>query len=191
MSTAEATRYSPDDLLTMPDGDRYELVAGQLVEKSMGAESDWTAARILRRIGNYVEQQALGEVFGTETGFQCFRRDRKQVRKPDGSFISAGRLPGGRIPRGHIRVVPDLAIEVISPNDSYFLIDTKVHEYLDAGVRLVWVLNPDNRTIKVYRLDDPRPVELTIGDQLDGAEVLPGFTCPVADLFQPADLSDS
>lgn len=64
--------------------------------------------------------------------------------------------------------------------------DTKVHEYLDAGVRLIWIINPDNSTIKVYRHDDHRPVELTIGDQLDGGDVLPGFSCAVADLFQPA-----
>lgn len=187
MSTAEAIRYTPEDLLTMPDGDRYELVDGQLVEKSMGAESDWVSARILRRIGNFVEQRTLGEVFGTETGFQCFRHDRKQVRKPDGSFIAAGRLPGTRIPKGHIRIAPDLAIEVISPNDSYLIIDAKIHEYLDAGVRLVWIINPDNRTVKVYRHDDRRPVELTDGDQLDGVDVLPGFSCAVSEILQPKD----
>lgn len=189
MSTAEVAKYTPEDLLTIPGGERYELVDGQLVEKSMGAESDWVSARIIRRIGNHVEQQALGDVFGTETGFQCFRHDRKQVRKPDGSFVATGRLPGTRIPKGHIRIAPDLAIEVISPNDSYSLIDTKIHEYLDAGVRLVWVINPDNRTVKVYRQDDRRPVELTDGDQLDGADVLPGFSCAVTDILQPSEMS--
>jgi Uma2 family endonuclease len=187
MSTAEVASTTPEDLLTMPDGGRYELVNGQLVEKGMGAESDWISARIIRRIGNFVEQHGLGEVFGTETGFQCFRHDRKQVRKPDGSFVLEGRLAGGRIPRGHVRIAPDLAIEVISPNDSYYLVDAKVHEYLDAGVRLVWVINPDNRTLKVYRLDDQRPVELAVGDVLDGGDVLPGFSCPLADLFPAAE----
>lgn len=191
MSTAEAIRYTPEDLLTMPDNKQYELVNGQLVERSMGSESDWVGLEINVRLREFVRANKLGFIFGPTSGYQCFRHDRKQVRKPDGSFIAAGRLPGDRVPKGHIRIVPDLALEVVSPKDSYSTVDTKIHEYLDAGVRLVWVINPDTRTVKVYRQDDRRPVELTDGDQLDGADVLPGFRCAVTDILQPKDQSSS
>lgn len=191
MSTVEAIRCTPEDLLKMPDGKLYELVDGQLVERSMGSESDWIGLELNYRIRDYLQTNPIGQTFGPTASFQCFRHDRKQVRKPDGSFIAAGRLQGSRIPKGHIRIAPDLAIEVISPNDSYYVVDAKVHEYLDAGVRLVWVVNPDNRTIKVFRHDDPRPVELTVNDRVDGGDVLPGFSCPVVELFPPADVENS
>jgi len=191
MSTAEAIRYTPEDLLSMPDSKQYELVNGQLVERSMGSESDWIGIELIYRIRDYLKTNPIGQTLGPTASFQCFRHDRKQVRKPDGSFIAAGRLPGNRIPKGHIRIVPDLALEVISPDDSYYIVDAKVHEYLDAGVRLVWVINPDNRTVKVYRQDDRRPVELTDGDQLDGAGVLPGFNCAVTDILQRRDPSSA
>jgi Uma2 family endonuclease len=185
MSTAQVESYTPDDLLTMPDSKQYELVGGQLVERRMGSESDWIGLEINYRIRDYLRTNPIGRAFGPTASYQCFRPDREQVRKPDGSFIKLGRLAEGKIPKGHIRVAPDLAIEVISPNDSYIDVDAKIHEYLDAGVRLVWVINPDNRTVKVYRQDDRRPIELTEGDRLDGGDVLPGFTCAVTDVFPP------
>jgi Uma2 family endonuclease len=187
MSTVEAIRSTPEDLLTTPDAKLYELVDGQLVERAMGSESDWIGVEIITRLHNFVRARNLGLVLGPTSSYQCFRHDRKQVRKPDGSFIAAGRLPGNRVPKGHIRIVPDLALEVVSLDDSYLVVDAKIHEYLASGVRLVWVVNPDNRTVKVFRHDDRRPVELTDGDQLDGGDVLPGFSCAVTEILQPAD----
>lgn len=183
MSTIEATRYTPEDLLTMPEGERYELVDGQLVERNMGAKADWVGMRLNRRLGDHVETQGLGETFGPESGYQCFRDAPAKVRKPDGSFIAASRLPQDEIPDGHIRIVPDLAIEVISPNDSYYEVEAKVQEYLDAGVRLIWVLNPDLQSIKVYEGDSGRTFSLSAKDELTGGNVVPGFRCPVSSLF--------
>ncbi len=99
MSTAEQTTCTPEDLLTMPDGERRELVDGQLREKPIGAESDWISMRINRLLGSYIDDHRLGDVFGPETGYQCFPHDPTLVRKPDGSFIAKGRLPGGTIPK--------------------------------------------------------------------------------------------
>ncbi len=126
MTTLTATSYTPEDLLTMPNGERYELVEGQLVEKPTGAKSDWVGMRLISRLIGFVTSAHLGEIFGPETGYQCFRDEPKKVRKPDGTFIAAGRLPGDRIPKGHIRIVPDLAFEVISPNDTYYEVEAKV-----------------------------------------------------------------
>jgi Uma2 family endonuclease len=85
---------------------------------------------------------------------------------------------------GHVRVAPDLAIEVVSPNDLFYDVRQKVGEYLNAGVRLVWILNPDKGEVDVYRVDGTYQL-LKNGDSLDGEDVVPGFVVPLAEIFQP------
>jgi Uma2 family endonuclease len=175
-------RYTPEDLLAMPDGHRFDLVDGHLVERNMGAESSWIALQINRYLGNYAEVSQHGLVLGPDCGYQIFPDDPNRVRFPDGSFLRSGRLPNDALPRGHIRVVPELVLEVVSPNDLAWEVDLKVTEYLQAGVPLIWVFYPDTRTVSVYRADG-KAARLGVGETLSGAEVLPGFTCPVADVF--------
>ncbi len=180
-SPVATKRYTPEALLAMPDGHRFELVDGHLVERNMGAESSWVAQQINRRLGNYAEVHQ-GLVMGPDCGYQIFPDDSNRVRFPDGSFIQSGRLPHDQPPRGHVQIVPDLVIEVISPNDLAWEVEAKVAEYLRAGVLLIWVFYPDTRTVWVYRLDGDA-TRLSVGDQLTGEQRLPGFTCPVADVF--------
>ena len=116
--TALPTLLDPEDLLTMPDGDRYELVGGHLKELHMGAFADELLANLLRLFGNHVIPGKLGRVY-TQTGYVCFPDDARKVRKPDLSFVAHGRLVGDRSPEGWIRIAPDLAAEVVSPNDLY------------------------------------------------------------------------
>lgn len=186
MATAQRATYAPEDLLAMPESKGYELVRGSLVELNVGALSSWIGANLARLLGNFVATQQLGWVWGAETGYQCFPDDPNRVRKPDASFIHKGRLPGGRIPEGFIRIVPDLAVEVISPNDSAYEVDTKIVEYLHAGVRLVWIVNPETRTIRIHRADGTIGW-LTESDELSGEDVLPGFRCRVVELFPAAE----
>ena len=119
MSTTISTSYTAEDLLTMPDGDLYELVDGQLVERDMGTESNWIAGKLFRLIADYAESNGLGWGLPTDNSYQCFPGRPNQVRKPDVSFIRLGRLPNEKLPRGHCRIAPDLVAEVISPNDFY------------------------------------------------------------------------
>src|SRR5438067_2218026 len=148
MSTIAAkTRYTPEDLLAMPDGKNYELVDGELVERNMGCESSWIGGRLHHFLSGHCDAKRLGIVFPADSGFQCFPNDPGKVRKPDVSFISIQRLPPDKIPGGHCSIAPDLAVEVVSPHDEYFEIEEKVIEYLEAGVRLVWVINPRTRTV--------------------------------------------
>jgi Uma2 family endonuclease len=172
----------PDDLIAMPDGDSYELVDGRLVEKPMGAESDLMAATVLTLLNNFVKPQQLGYVFGSQTAFRCFPTRPRLVRKPDVSFVARGRFVNEAVPKGDILVPPDLAVEVVSPNDTYEEVEAKVNEYLGAGVRLVWVISPTCRTVLIRRPDKSAAV-LDSGDTLSGENALPGFTCPVADIF--------
>ena len=175
-------RYTPEELLAMPDDHHFDLVDGQLVERHMGAESSWVAQQINRRLGNFAEAQQQGLVMGPDCGYQIFPDEPNRVRFPDGSFIRSGRLPNDRPPRGYVRIVPDLVIEVISPNDLAWEVEAKVAEYVRAGVPLMWVFYPDTRTVWRYRNNDDA-TRLGIGDTLSGEDILPGFTCPVADVF--------
>lgn len=141
---------------------------------------------LLARLSVFAHQTGFGRVFPSEVGYQCFPDDPEKVRKPDVSFVCKGRLPGGRIPRGHVRIAPDLAVEVISPGDLYYEVSSKVHQYLAAGITLAWVVDPETRTIEVRRADGSATV-LTEADELSGESVLPGFRCPVKELFLTLD----
>lgn len=183
MSTAAARPVvTPDDLLTMPDGERYELVDGHLVERDMGFRSSYIGFRLGRLIGNLCEEHRLGWVLGPDCGYQCDPHDPSRVRRSDVSFIRLGRLPDGMAPEGHVRVAPDLAVGVLSPNDLDYETDRKVEEYLRVGVRLVWVVNPETRTVLIYRADGSI-VGLRDPDELSGEDTLPGFRCRVGELF--------
>lgn len=173
---------NPDDLLAMPDGDKYELVNGIPVEKSMGAESGEVTMALSIFLGAFVRQHKLGHAYDSQTGFQCFAHDPGLVRKPDISFVAKGRLPGDKSPKGHVKIAPDLAVEVVSPNDLYEEVEAKVNEYLTAGVKLVWVVSPGSKTVLVRR-PDRTCAEVGEAGELSGEDVVPGFTCKVAELF--------
>jgi len=176
------TVYTPADLLSMPDGDRFELVDGLLVDRNMGFLSSFVGTVVIRLISPFVAERSLGWVVGADCGYQCFPDELNKVRKPDVSFIALSRLAGQSLPTGFVRIAPDLAVEVISPNDLDVETDQKVDDYLRAGVKLVWVINPQSRTVLVYRADGSI-VGLRDHDQLSGEDVVPGFKCPVSDLF--------
>ncbi|HWE39259.1 MAG TPA: Uma2 family endonuclease [Isosphaeraceae bacterium] len=185
MATVESSAtYTPEDLLAMPDGDRFELVDGHLVERPMGAISSLVGAEILRLVGNYNREHRLGHVFGADGGFQCFPDDPGRVRKPDVSFLRRGRLPREEVPDGYVGIAPDLAVEVLSPNDQHYETSGKIEEYLSVGVRLIWVVDPVSRTVLISRAD--RTIQgLRDSDELSGEDVLPGFRCRVAEVFEP------
>ncbi len=183
MSTAvKDQHYTPEDLLTMPDGDRYELVNGKLVERNMGWNASWIGGRLHHFLSNFCDANPVGRVVPGDASYQCFPDAPTKVRRPDVSFIKLERLPPQEEREGHCRIAPDMATEVISPNDLVYEVDQKVEEYLRAGVRLVWVINPETRTVRVYRADGTMS-GLRENDSLDGEDVIPGFRCRVGDLF--------
>jgi Uma2 family endonuclease len=181
MSTA-ATTVTPDELLRMPDGVAYELVNGELLEREMGAKAAWVAGQVHTALNLYSQQTSAGWAFPDGTGIQCYPDDPGKVRRPDACFVAAGRFESNEVPDGFLRLAPDLVVEVVSPNDFYYDVEQKVGEYLDAGVRLVWVIDPANRKVKVYR-NDGRVTQVDESAELSGENVLPGFSCRVGDLF--------
>jgi Uma2 family endonuclease len=183
METSVAEReYTPEDILHMEDGHRYELIDGQLVEKPMGAQSSRIAVILIRLLDTHAAAHHLGLVFATDCGYQIFCSQATKVRFPDASFIARGRLPNDRPPPGHVRIAPDLVVEVVSPNDLAYEIEQRVEDYLGAGVHLMWVVYPNTRRIMVFRKAGAIS-RLGEAEQLEGEDVIPGFACPVAELF--------
>jgi Uma2 family endonuclease len=184
MSTsATRTNYTPEDLLTMPDGDRYELVNGQLVEHTMSALASYIAGMIYWLLHGFCWASKLGWVFPEGATYQCFSDDPERVRKADVSFIRLERMTAEQASvKGHLRVFPDLAVEVISPNDLYYEVESKAEEWLSAGVQMVWIVNPRARNVAVRRSNGTTTV-LHENDELTGEQVIPGFRCRVRDLF--------
>jgi Uma2 family endonuclease len=168
-----------------PDDDRKgcELINGEWVEKSMSNAAGIVESKLHFAVQAVVRANRLGFVF-TESGMhQLFAEQPNQWRRPDLSFIRFGRLPGDKIPGGKIQIAPDLAVEVISPSDEAEALETKLDEYLRAGVRLVWILYIPTKHVWSYRSDGTAKLYRSI-DTLTGEDVLPGFAVPVEELFE-------
>ena len=183
MNALRQGEYTPEDLLHMEHGPRYELVGGRLVEKAVGQEAARVDARLIRYLDEYAEAQGAGGAFSSSCGYQDFPHEPRRVRYPDASFIRGDRLPAEGLLRGHSRTVPDLAVEVVSPNDTAEQIDGRVKDFLRVGTPLVWVVYPATRSVDIFRGDGTGGWRVE-GQELSGEAVLPGFTCRVADLFR-------
>jgi Uma2 family endonuclease len=182
MSTIK-TLVTADELLHMPDdGHRYELIRGELVRMApAGFEHGTVVANFTVALGGHVKANKLGVLAGAETGFRI-TSDPDTVRAPDLAFVSQDRFLESGNPKSFWPGAPDLAVEVISPGDTYTEVEDKVHEWLDAGTRMVIVANPRNRSLKVHR----SRTEVTLlmeNDEFDGGDVVPGFKLKVSELF--------
>ena len=170
-----------EELLRTPGLGRCELVRGELIMMTpAGFEHGRIVSRIGARLEDFVEEQRLGIVTGAETGFQIGRHP-DTVRAPDVAFIRAERVSAEPM-MGFFPGPPDLAVEVLSPNDRADEVLAKVQDWLAAGCRAVWVIDPATQTVSVYRSRD-QMVLLRISDELSGDDILPGFEVPVAEIF--------
>jgi Uma2 family endonuclease len=199
---------SADQLLLTPGLGRCELLRGELnVMSPAGSEHGRVVMNVAAPLAIFVKKHGLGTVFGAETGFQI-GRDPDTVRAPDVAFVRAERI-GGKLGKGFFPGAPDLAVEVVSPSDRAADVLAKVHDWIDAGCRAVWVVDPEPCTVAVYReemgtgtsLDTgspavspahSEPVPISSGcqvvtfieaDELGGDDVVPGFCIRVAAIF--------
>ena len=178
---APGTATEADVLEAEAHSDRIcELVDGILVEKPKGTYESLLAVRIIHALCSYLESNNVGIVLG-EAGMLAVLPG--QVRVPDVSLIRWERIPGRQLPRERIYgLVPDLAVEVLSPSNTDAEMQRKLREYFSAGVRLVWYIAPETRTARVYTAEDQWQ-DLGPGDSLSGGDVLPGFILSLDKLF--------
>ncbi|MCE9555586.1 MAG: Uma2 family endonuclease [Planctomycetes bacterium] len=182
---ATTTPTTAQDLLQLPSGTRCELVAGEL--RMLFSPAGWEHGEIVMRISGilweYIRPRKLGRMFGAETGF-LLERNPDTVRGPDVAFVARENIPEQKPKEAFWPGAPDLAVEVLSPSDRIGEVNEKTRAWLDAGVQLLWVIDPEPRTVAVYRSAGDVKI-LTTSEVLDGEDVVRGFRCPVADIFPP------
>ena len=177
LMTAEELWARPDD------GMRHELVEGELRTMSpTGLEHGEYEHSLAYRLGQWLEEHPSGRLAVGEAGFRL-RRDPDTVRAADVAFVRAERLPGAALPRAYFEGAPDLAVEIVSPGDTASEIEEKVRDWLDGGASLVWVVYPSAPSLTAYR-SDRSARHHGPQDEVDGGEVLPGFSMRLIDLLR-------
>jgi len=166
------------------DGHHYEVINGSLKDRGLsGALHGYVCSLLLSALMNYVFAHKLGVMLDSSTAFKMKNGNK---RSPDLAFFAKERLQGlTQLPNSFLEGAPDLAVEVLSPGNTYEEIDDKITEYFDNGCRLIWVINPSQHYVLVYSSTLEPDRLLKSEDQLDGGEVIPGFQYSVAQLFQP------
>ncbi len=165
------------------DGHRYEIVNGELIDMgNSGAKHGYVCSVLMILLGGYVHIEKLGAMFDSSTAFKMKSGNK---RSPDVSFMAKERLQGlDELPDGFLEGAPDLAVEILSPSNTVEEIHNKLVEYFDNGSRLVWVINPKEKYVLVYRSSQEPDRLLKSIDSLDGEEIVPGFSLAIAELFQ-------
>ena len=172
-----------DDLLQLySEGVRGELIRGVLCESMpTGHEHGVIVVNLVILLGNFIKPGKLGSLTASDSGV-WLEHDPDTVREPDIAYFSAQKIPLDQRVAGYAEVVPELVVEVASPGDSRRELNDKALMWLSYGVRLVWVVHPDTRTVDAHR-PGAGASTLTENDALDGSDALPGFTCQVTDIF--------
>jgi len=175
--------YTADDLLQLPHDQRHALVKGELIEMSpTGRPHGLVVAELTFLLKEFVREHKLGQVYGAETGFKL-AENPDTVYGIDASFVSKPRAQKGE---GYFIGAPDLVVEVASPGNTKAELHEKIINCFNVGARLIWVIYPKSRVIYVYASPDSIAVRHE-SDQLDGGEVLPGFSVSIGALFAVLD----
>jgi len=179
LQTLPMTQIQLDRLADEPG---VEYVHGQIVEKPVSIESSLIEAAVARLLGNAAAKNGAAMVFGSSMGFRCLPDDPGKFRKPDVSVVRRERMAGIDPKSGFLQIPPDLAVEVLSPNDLAYDVDEKVEEYLRNGFPLVWVIQPATRSVTVRQPDGTISL-LHEHQEITAGNAIPEFRCKVAEFF--------
>jgi Uma2 family endonuclease len=183
MSSVLPQAITTHDLWQLPDtGLHRELVRGEVIETMPPGGQHGAIAVILAMLLRLWTKQTVGGYVGVEAGY-TLARDPDTVRGPDVSYVRAERIPSAGVPEGFWDLAPDLAVEVVSPSETAEDVREKVRDFLQAGTPLVWTIYPRTREVIVHTPDGIART-YNIDDTLMYSDVLPGFTCTVAELFE-------
>jgi Uma2 family endonuclease len=182
----ESTNLTVEEFMTLDVGeDKAELVRGELrLTPPADPRHGAVAVNLAALLHRHVMSTGIGRVFA-EICYELVQLPRT-VRAPDVSFVRAERLPASGIGSAPFNIVPDLAVEILSPSDTASRLDEKLDDYAASRVPLVWVIDPERRTVRVIAVDAPVR-SLRDGDMLDGGSIIPGFVCPVSEVFAGLD----
>jgi Uma2 family endonuclease len=176
LTIEEYERLPPD-----PDGYQYELVRGRLVrEPAPGAEHGLVDTRVIYALERWCRAAGAGVVM-SNAGF-ALRVDPDTVRAPDVAFVTAARMPAHGYGGSYWRMAPDLAVEIISPSNRRAALSQQVRDYLEAGSRMVWVVDSARRAVTIHETGVSART-LSADDMIDGGDVLPDFSVRVAEFF--------
>ncbi len=185
MATTQTALVTAEQFMEMDLGDgNFELVRGEMIQLSPGNyEHGCVCAMIASILVGYGKQSGYGYALCNDFAVRT-ERDPDTLRGADVAFYSHARLPKSDSVPKLPNVAPDLTVEVYSPSNRPSEILGKVHEYLNAGVLMVWVVHPERRNVAIYRPGDPTPTILTENDILENLPELPGFRCAVSEFFE-------
>jgi Uma2 family endonuclease len=171
-----------EELFQTPNLGRCELVRGELnMMTPAGFKHGLIVINLSSLLNNFVKSRNLGRITGAETGF-IIRRDPDTVLAPDVAFIRADRLPEN-LPQGYFDGAPDLAVEVLSPNDRASEVQAKIRDWLEAGCKAVWIVDPKTKSVTIYKSNHDIAV-LSTADALADTQLLPGFSAAVSEIFE-------
>lgn len=183
METTITKSFTAIDLQEISKNGRYELIKGDIKEMApAGEEHGLVASLVIQVIGNYVRKNKLGITTSSETGYKL-SENPDTVKAPDMAFKSNKTLAKKEVVKGYSEVMPDLVVEVNSPNDKYSDVVRKVEEWLNSGVMAVWVIDPGDRSLSVYD-SSGNFIILNEEDEIEGKDILPNFKCKVKELFE-------
>ena len=176
------TAVTAADLARMPNGNRFELVGGQLLERARSVGAVRIGGNIYSALREEARRTGEATVYPDGLQYQCFPADPERIRKPDVSVVRAGRAADVTDEQPYMTVPADLAVEVVSPTDASYAVVRKVREYLDAGFALVWVVHPLDRTVTAYRAGQPAVI-FSPGQQITAEPALAEFRSDVGPFF--------
>ena len=157
MTETTDRRLTSAEYLQRPDWAEYELIDGVLEPRHTGAMCGQVSVALGMFLGLWCRPKRLAHVFGFKCPYRCFPGRPDTVRHPSISLVRYGRLPGEVVPKYEITIPPDLVAEVLTPQDTYESVEEKVRDYLSAGVKLIWIVSPEAKTVLIRRLDAPVP----------------------------------
>ncbi|HLQ76311.1 MAG TPA: Uma2 family endonuclease [Terriglobia bacterium] len=177
--TIKGTATIEDLLKTPKDGFKYELADGEILMSPAGMRHSEIAVRIAVLLFEFLRDHPIGKVYSSDVGIQF---PNGNVRSPDVTFVNNSKLQDGRSPKSYGELIPDLVVEVLSPSESARELGRKIGEYIENGVPLVWVVDPERETVTIYRsLTDTE--QRTVADRITAEPVLPGFSADVRLFF--------
>ncbi|MGI9091182.1 MAG: Uma2 family endonuclease [Gemmatimonadaceae bacterium] len=189
LNIAPEKQWTADEFFNSPYARGFELIEGKIVPKEgsgafetnmpTGAKHGAVTDELESRISYFVRENKLGRVFAAETGFILAEGT---VRGIDISFVGNEKIAEFGIPDKFFPVAPDLAIEVISPGNTFGEIQDKIEEYISAGTKLIWIVYPKQKMVQIYRRDNLINI-LREDDTLDGEDVLPNFKLKLSEIF--------